>query len=121
MELAIIMSAVGIALIVIPLMVAMGISAVAERSVPLVIQRPVINIGVKMGLSIAKRYQTRCGYPVTSLVFYPPSSPEKSDGFPYLAVYKTPDGRESSAWYNGEGKWTNNPFMKTDLDLVEVK
>jgi hypothetical protein len=74
-----------------------------------------------MPLSITRKYKTRSGYPVTSLVFHPPSSPERADGFPWLATYKQPDGSEASCWYNNEGKWTNNVFWKTDVDLVEVK
>lgn len=100
-------------------LVVRGVGSVAERVAGVDSLFAIDSIPDKMRLSLAKHYQTRLGYPVTRMEFHT-SSLETGDGFPWRVTYRLPDGSEDYGWYNDEGRWTNNLWWFTEVDLVEV-
>lgn len=96
-----------------------AVGRVAERAAGVESLWSVVSIDDKMRLSLARHYQTRDGCPVVRMEFYVASS-DISDGFPWRITYQRPDGSKDHGWYNDEGRWTNNPFYITAVDLLEV-
>lgn len=70
-------------------------------------------------LSLTKTYRLRCGPHVTGLLYYVEEK-GRTDGFPWKAIYTDSDGIEKIVWVNHYGQWSNNDFVKSDLDLIEV-
>lgn len=110
---------VAFALAGIVYLVARGLGSVAERNAGLESLWSIVIIDDKMRLSLTGSYKTRTGYPVIRMERRLSPS-ELCDGFPWKVHYRLPDGSEDYGWYNVEGRWTNNPFWLTAVDLVEA-